>query len=1129
MNQLEREQSILTILQSLHGLEPLKELFWSELNYDRVNEPLSRRGWNQTASVALIEDPILFAGAGQNNDFHIIYSRLPDAQLLLGKERTVITQLLKDHQYGLFIFSNQAQDKWHFVNVKYDPEIANRQLFRRFTIGPQERLRTASERISMIDLSRIAEDISRLSPLSIQGKCDEAFDVEAVQNDFFTTFATLYHRVAQDITKMPGLGTESGQLAQLLLDRMIFLYFIQKKGWLNQEPKYLYNRFQEYWKKEPNGVSYYSEVLYPLFQCLSNADIKIPKLGIVPFLNGGLFEEANRQTQRDAISRIRAKVKNVTFKDIFDDLLEKFNFTVAEDTPLDVEVAIDPEMLGRIFESLVLQLEKDPSLDLRKMTGSYYTPRTIVHFMCRQSLSEYLAHQLSGNTMDRLEENRDRINGLLVLPPADQLDDGQIGKLTGKFTVAEAKMLRQAVLDCRICDPAVGSGAFPVGMLHEMVSAVARFELIIDGGNGLSRRNYYYDLKRQIIETCIYGVDVQEQAVRLCELRLWLSLIVDYQIALDRPFNEAIREIPSLPNLSYRIVRGDSLLEHLFGHVVQLDELSKDTRIRQLIESIQSDKQSYFRETDIEEKRRMELKILSRQTELAERLIVAKRSAIKGYQGSIFGEDTVGTQQRKAKELYDTQVAELDDIKAKVTAAKSEIEKLLLRGTSVNRDDLETLRRRYFQTGDSPTFMWRIDFAEVFRANEGFDIVIGNPPYINMIQMDKNEGLRDQVRSCYRAATGAFDIFIPFYELSYNITKNDGIVCLITPNKILSAEYAFDLRNIIRKTCSIVNLVDAAHCQLFDAAVYPVTMLFVHSEQLRGRISTYRVTRRENDIVISEPLKCEDSMLDSFPNGIWSPIFSKGVGLLANAISAKKTFDEACTIRQAASVDEAYKVFRPLVCEEDDARGKKFKRFIISGSTDRYSNLWGKKRISYLKEQFARPVLLVNRNILNKERQHQIDSSKVIVSGQALFPKAFYDRHGEFASGIPTVLLYDAKVPLGFLCGLLNSSLYREIYRIYWSTLAMSGGYMRFGPPQIKRMPLPEASPAQIDQIVAWVLSLQDEKGKTIPDERAIQELENAINRLVLGLFDIPLDKFEGQFPQEVQIIAEENQELITD
>ncbi|MFA5451316.1 MAG: Eco57I restriction-modification methylase domain-containing protein [Dehalococcoidales bacterium] len=1071
----------------------------------------------------------MFASAGTNNDFHIIYCRLPDAQLVLGKERHVVTQLLRDHQYGLFIFSNQAQNKWHFINVKYDPEIANRQLFRRFTIGPQERLRTASQRISMIDLSRAVKDISSLSPLSIQRKCDEAFDVEAVQNDFFTIFANLYHRVAQDIAEMPGLENESGQLAQLLLNRMIFLYFIQKKGWLNQEPKYLYTRFQEYWKKDPWGVSYYSEVLYPLFQCLSNTNTKISNLGIVPFLNGGLFEEANRQKQRDAISRIRANVKNVTFKDIFDDLLEKFNFTVAEDTPLDVEVAIDPEMLGRIFESLILQLEKEPGLDLRKMTGSYYTPRTIVHFMCRQSLSEFLAHQLSGNNIDRLGENRDRINDVLVLPPADQLDDGQIEKLVGQFTIAEAKMLRQAVLDCRICDPAVGSGAFLVGMLHEMVSAVARFELVIDGGNGLRIRNYDYVLKRQIVETCIYGVDIQEQAVRLCELRLWLSLIVDYQIASEQPFDEAVREIPSLPNLSYRIVRGDSLLEHLFGHVVQLDELSKDTRTKQLIESIQSDKQSYFRETAIEEKRRTELKILSKQTELAERLIVAKQSAIKGYQGSIFGEDYIGSQQRKAKELFDTEVAQLESIKTKVTAAKSEIEKLLLRGASVSHDDLETLRRQYFQTGDSPTFMWRIDFAEVFRENGGFDIVIGNPPYINMIQMDKNEGLRDQIRSCYSTATGAFDIFIPFYELSYNITKTHGVVCLITPNKILSAEYASDLRNVIRKTCSIVNLVDAAHCQLFDAAVYPVTMLFVHSEQFNGRISTYRVTRRENDIVISEPLKCEDGILDSFPNGIWSPIFSKGVDLLANVISARKTFEEACTIRQAASVDEAYKVFRPLVCEEDAARGKKFKRFIISGSTDRYSNLWGKKRISYLKEQFARPVLLVNRNMLNKERQHQIDSSKVIVSGQALFPKAFYDRQGEFASGIPTVLLYDAKVPLGFLCGLLNSNLYREIYRIYWSTLAMSGGYMRFGPPQIKRMPLPEASPEQMDQIEAWVLSIQDEKGKTIPDKRAVQELEVAINRLVLGLFDIPLDMFEEQFPQEVRIIADENQDLITD
>ena len=118
------------LLKDLSGLEPLKKLFWSELNYDRVNQPLSRRGWNQTAADALAEDPVLFAGGGQNGDFHVVYSRLPQDRLLLGQERPVVNMLLKEHPYALFIFSNQSQDYWHFINVRYDTETEKRRLFR---------------------------------------------------------------------------------------------------------------------------------------------------------------------------------------------------------------------------------------------------------------------------------------------------------------------------------------------------------------------------------------------------------------------------------------------------------------------------------------------------------------------------------------------------------------------------------------------------------------------------------------------------------------------------------------------------------------------------------------------------------------------------------------------------------------------------------------------------------------------------------------------------------------------------------------------------------------------------------------------------------------------------------------
>ena len=299
---------------------------------------------------------------------------------------------------------------------------------------------------------------------------------------------------------------------------MLFLYFIQKKGWLDQKPDYLYSRFTACWQKDPKGSSYYHSVLVPLFRCLSNPNADTDGVGDVPFLNGGLFEESAKQSSTELLRLGRVQVKNSTFKAIFEDLLEKFNFTVTEDTPLDVEVAIDPEMLGKIFESLILQLEKDPDKDLRKLTGSYYTPRPIVHFMCQEALKEYLVGELAGGNEDQAAAAQEKLGELLSLPPADHLDDDQIARLKQLFSPAEAKSLRQSVLNCRVCDPAVGSGAFPVGMLHEMVGAAGRLDARLHGREALTRRNYDYDLKKQIVESCLYGVDIQDQAVRLCEL-----------------------------------------------------------------------------------------------------------------------------------------------------------------------------------------------------------------------------------------------------------------------------------------------------------------------------------------------------------------------------------------------------------------------------------------------------------------------------------------------------------------------------------------------------------------------------------------------------------------------------------
>ncbi len=805
------QQSVLDLLRRLDSLEPVKELFWSQLNYDRVNQPLSRRGWSETATRALAEDPVLFAAAGEDSRFHIVYCRLASDRLLVGLERPVISRLLRDHELGLFVFSNARQDRWHFVNSRWDKEVGKRRVFRRITVGPEERLgnrlRTAAERLCLMDVA----DLADLSPLGIQQRHDEAFDVESVTKDFFRVFAHVFHKVADDIARVPALRQDAGRHAQLLLDRMLFLYFIQKKGWLDQKQDYLHTRFLECWREDPKGSTYYSKVLYPLFLCLSDPGCSIDGVGSVPFLNGGLFEESSKLSQSERLERTGPKVRNSTFKIVFDDLLERFNFTVTEDTPLDIEVAIDPEMLGKIFESLILQLEKEPGKDLRKLTGSYYTPRSIVHFMCQEALKEYLATQLANGDSDRIQESRERIETLLGLPPADHLEEDEVSLLGGLFTSAEADLLRQAVLRCRVCDPAVGSGAFLVGMLHEMVATTARLDLRLHGVDILGQRNYDYDLKRQIIESCLYGVDIQEQAVRLCELRQWLSLVVDYEIDPRRAFAEATRDIPSLPNLSYRVLRGDSLLERLLGHVIHLDRLAGDAQTKELIGSLQADKRAYFREPNTLEKRSQELRIVAKQARLAEHLIDAKRESIASYQTGLFGDHKLSAKEQKVRTEFEAQQTELDDLKAKVAVAKDRLERLSRGRSADNYADLETLRRQYFNTGDDPSFIWRVDFAEVFADEGGFDIVVANPPYVSFGLRGNKAAAKtwaDTVRRLYPgSAEYKISLYALFLDIALRIAGNGGVISYITPDSFLLGRYFSKLRGTILEEAAIRKIV----------------------------------------------------------------------------------------------------------------------------------------------------------------------------------------------------------------------------------------------------------------------------------------------------------------------------------
>jgi hypothetical protein len=502
----------------MRGLEPLKKLFWTELNYDRTNSSLPRKGWGELASTALAEDPVLFATGG--DDFQVIYARLNSDKLLMGMERPVVSRLLQNHPYALFIFSNTKQDRWHFLNVKYDDDVQRRRLFRRITVGPEDRpyLRTASERLDKINLA----DASDHAPITIQKLHDDAFDVEPVTKEFFHEYGRIFDEVENSIR---GLRDEERKrlFTQRLFNRIMFIAYIQKKGWLKLDGNTDY--LSALWRahQRDNTIedkNFYRDRLKPLFFLGLNTSNEVNQVGInrggllktligeVPYLNGGLFEE----DEDDKDSKI--VVPDKALDAVLNDLFARFNFTVTESTPLDVEVAVDPEMLGKVFEELVTG---------RHETGSYYTPKPIVAFMCREALKGYLESQLATEAKQAIEEFVDAHN------PAN---------------LRNAEAVLEALRRIRVCDPACGSGAYLVGMLHELLDLRACLFVTkkLDAKSA-------YDRKLEIIQTNLYGVDLDAFAVNIARLRLWLSLSIEYEG----------QDPPPLPNLDYKVEAGDSV------------------------------------------------------------------------------------------------------------------------------------------------------------------------------------------------------------------------------------------------------------------------------------------------------------------------------------------------------------------------------------------------------------------------------------------------------------------------------------------------------------------------------------------------------------------------------------------
>lgn len=599
----------------------------------------------------------------------------------------------------------------------------------------------------------------------------KAFSVEALSDDFFAAYRKQYAEFVKFLTGKEYVkkGNKWGEqktgepdvqyftsfkeddklvrdYIKKMMGRIVFLYFLQSKGWLAGNLHYMHDLFYDA-SDEVKG-NFLDKVLEPMFFGLLNTKPEdrssaplvngvgvkyIPNADEIPYLNGGLF-------QQEKIDEVDSCFPAGMFQSLFD-FFDSYNFTIDENDPNDAEVGVDPEMLGKIFENL---------LEDNKDKGAFYTPKEIVRYMCQESLTAYLQTGIDD------AEVKEHIANFVKTNDVEEL---------GGASSELAMSIDQKLIDVKICDPAIGSGAFPMGLLRELYACRKSIEIFEEDNAA--------DIKRHIIQNNIYGVDIEKGAVDIARLRFWLALIIDE------------KEPMPLPNLDFKIMQGNSLLESYKG--VDLDVTSKKLKTGKDTKKTRGVLSLGFEETDVQK---------------------TIQDLVKSYFS--ITDHTLRAQRRQQIDKY----------------VKDYI-KVCAEGNHEVQDAVDEL-----EIPNDQFFLWHTYFADVFEKG-GFDIVIGNPPYLRIQGiMDSAPELAKLYSLNFRAATGSYDLYVCFVEQAFSLIKQTGIVNYIMPVKWTNASFGKGLRKIISLNNAVSKIINFGAYQVFNASTYTALQWFRFSSKV---------------------------------------------------------------------------------------------------------------------------------------------------------------------------------------------------------------------------------------------------------------------------------------------------------
>ena len=923
---------------------------------------------------------------------------------------------------ALVAFYHENVEDWRFSYVKRDylsekdktgkikarEELTPAKRFS-FLVGKNEPSHTAQNQIVPI----LRNDKGNPTILDIE----TAFNIETVTDEFFKEYRNLFLRLKESLddtvkrneavkTDFESKKINSADFAKKLLSQIVFLYFLQKKGWFGVKRGKKWgsgskNFLRELFKKEHTDYeNFFNDILEPLFY----EALRVEHPGDyykhfdcrIPFLNGGLFDPINNYDWVETEIHLPDEVfcNNETTKGdkgngIFD-IFDRYNFTVKEDEPLEKEVAVDPEMLGKVFENLL-------EVKDRKSKGTYYTPREIVHYMCQESLVNYLNTKL-GNLVGR--DNFEKLikYGDFVFQNNEEVLENTSKPNLPRAIRENARLIDEKLSLIRICDPAVGSGAFVVGMMNEIVrtrDALTRYIRQIKERNP-------YNFKREAIQNCLYGVDIDPGAVEIAKLRLWLSLVVDEH---DR------ETVKPLPNLDYKIVQGNSLLGFPYPP--------------QGLEKIEELKLMFFAETSS-----------------------GKKDQLR------------------------------EDIDKAITQQLASTERSL--GHKVNFD-------------------FKIFFSEVFHKKHGFDVLIGNPPYVQLQKL-KDDPIREVYKKAYKTYEAKGDLYCLFYEKGVDITCDKGVLCYISSNKWMRAGYGKKLREFFLKYNPRI-LIDLGP-GVFKSATVDANIIVIQKARGQNLLRGLTLDKKDKSR-INDKVSKESDNLSHVTEGPWF-IGSEAEVRLKEKIEhigkplkewditinygIKTGYNPAFIIDNETKKElinkdpNSAEIIKPILLGNDIRRyhvASKTKWWLLDVHNgyggippvdiDDYEAIKNRmnKNEYYSRLEKRSDKGITPYNLRNCAYHAEFEKRKIIYPETTLSAKFFYDSKGEFFAD-KTCFIMTGK-NLKILLAMLSSNLLFYAYKTFFASVNLAGKGYQYNKHQFEKFPIPQINGKQESQLTDLV------------------------------------------------------------